>query len=377
MKVALVYDWLNVKVGGGEATFFEIAKLYPQADIYCLVYNKKLFSPYLKNRTIITSRLNKFPNVIKKRPYLLLPHIKKAVDKLDFTGYDLVISVSSAWVKNITVPKETCHISYCYSPARMIWDSWPKYLDTQKIGPFKLGAISRYIITRRVSKLRLWDFYQSKEVDSFIAISHYIARRIQKYYHRSSKLVYPPVKIFSLPENNTPREYYLCVSTLSQYKNIELVIRTFAKSKEKLIIAGDGPDRQRLEAIAAKNSNIKFVGRVSEEQKVELLQGAKAFIFPSIEDFGIAPVEALSTGTPVIALRAGGLLETIQEGKTGIFFDTATTQSLQAALNTFAKTTFNPKTLHAAATKFSTKSFCTQFPETITKLYNQYQHDKE
>ncbi len=376
MKVALVYDWLNVKVGGGETTFFEIAKLYPDADIYCLVYNKQLFSQYLGNRTIFTSSLNKFPKFIKKRPYLLLSHIQKAVNTLDFTGYDLVISVSSAWVKNITVPEKTCHISYCYSPARMIWDSWPKYLDTQKLGPFKLGAVSRFIITRRVSKLRLWDFYQSKNVDNFIAISHYIGSRIIKYYHRESELVYPPVKIYSLPEKTISREYFLCVSTLSQYKNIELVIRTFMETGQKLIIAGDGPDRSRLESIATNSSNIEFVGRVSEERKIKLLQGARAFIFPSIEDFGIAPVEALSTGTPVIALKAGGLLETIQENKTGIFFDTPSTKSLKSALTRFANTSFSQQTLHAAAKQFSTESFTKEFPSKITKLYNQY-HDKK
>lgn len=376
MKVALVYDWLNVKIGGGEQTFFEIAKLYPDADIFCLVYNKKLFAKHFKDKTINTSRLNRFPRFIKKRPYLLLPYIQKSVDKLDFTGYDLVISVSSAWVKNITVPTGTCHISYCYSPARMIWDSWPKYLDTQKFGPFKLGAINRFIITRRVSKLRLWDFYQSKNVDSFIAISQYISERINKYYHRSSSLIYPPVKIFTLPQKNYPRDYFLCVSTLSQYKNIELVIRAFARLGKKLIIAGDGPDRKRLEAIAAGNTNIKFVGRVSQTEKIDLLQKAKAFIFPSVEDFGIAPVEALSTGTPVIALKGGGLLETVEEGKTGVFFDQPNIESLSKAIQTFEQTKFDTKLLHSSAEQFSEAHFRSEFPNMVAKLYNQC-HDKK
>ncbi len=377
MKTALVYDWLNIKIGGGEQTFFEIAEQFPEADIYCLVYNKKLFSKYLKNRKVITSRLNKFPMFMKSRPYLLLPHIQKAVDKLDFDGYDLVISVSSAWVKNITVPETTCHISYCFSPARMLWDSWPKYLDTQKLGPFKLGPISQFIITRRVSKLRLWDFYQSENVDQFIAISHYIADRIQKYYHRKSALVYPPVKIFNIPKMNTPRDYFLCVSTLSHYKNIELVIRTFIKRKEKLIIAGDGPDRERLEKIAQNYSNIEFVGRVSDENKIQLLQGAKAFIFPGLEDFGIAPVEALSTGTPVIALYGGGLLETVQDGKTGLFFTRETVTSLNESIDKFNQLSFDRRLLHQTAEKFSQDKFNAEFPKLISKMYKDYENEKK
>lgn len=195
MKVAIAYDWLNVKIGGGEKTLCAIAQLYPEADVHCLVYNKQKFAGALEGHTIIPSRMQKLPGFIKKRPNLMLPFIKKSVEKMDFNGYDLVISVSSAWVKNIIVPKNTAHICYCFSPARMIWDSWPGYLDTQKIGPFKIGRVSKFFITKRVSKLRLWDYYSTKNVDEFIAISRYIAGRIKKYYHRDSVVVYPPVKV--------------------------------------------------------------------------------------------------------------------------------------------------------------------------------------
>lgn len=372
MRVALVYDWLNAKVGGGEQTFFEIARLYPDADIHCLVYNKKLFDEHLGGRKIATSRLNRRPGFIKKRPYLMLGGIKKAVDKLDFSGYDLVISVSSAWVKNINVPNGTCHISYCFSPARMIWDSWPKYLDTQRLGPFRVGPVGRFFITKRVSKLRLWDYYQSKNVFEFVAISNFIAGRIKKYYHRESQVVYPPVTTFGLPELSQTREYYICVSTLSAYKNIELVIETFKNNKLPLIIVGDGPDRSRLESLANNASNIVFKGRVDETEKIELLQSAKAFIFPSLEDFGIAPVEALSCGTPVVALRGGGLLETVIEGKTGVFFDQPTSQSLQSAIDKITKTKFDAKTLHIAAEKFSQAAFDKDFRATIDSIYRRF-----
>ena len=376
MKVALVYDWLNTRIGGGEQTLFTIAQLYPEADIFCLVYNKKKFAPFLRERKITTSRLNSFPSFIKKRPNLLLPFIEGVVGHFDFTGYDLVISVSSAWVKNISVPKGTCHISYCFSPARMIWDSWPKYLDTQKLGPFKLGPVSRFFVTRIVSRLRLWDYYASKNVFEFVSISDYISGRIQKYYHRTSKCIYPPTKLLDMPKQPQERTYFLCVSSLSQYKNIDLVIQTFLKNNLPLVIAGDGPDKHRLHELAGDAKNIHFAGRVSNEEKVHLLQNAKAFIFPSIEDFGIAPVEAMSAGTPVIALRGGGLLETVKEGKAGLFFDSPTVESLQKCLNIFKRHIFDQKNIHTSVEKFSEEKFKTVFPDTIQKIYTKWRHEQ-
>jgi glycosyltransferase involved in cell wall biosynthesis len=376
MKIAIAYDWLNIKVGGGEQTLFEVAKLFPQADIFCLVYNAKNFDTYLGDRNIITSRLNKFPRFLKKRPNLLLPFIKKSVQYLDFSGYDLVISVSSAWVKNINVPNTTCHISYCYSPARMMWDSWPGYLNTQKFGPFKVGAITRYLVTKKISKLRLWDYYQSKNIYEFIAISKYISARIYKYYKRNSKIVYPPVKIYNLPVKKPVRDYYLCVSTLSKYKNISLVIDAFKNNGLNLVIAGSGPEQANLMQQAAAYSNISFKGRVSEQIKIELLQNAKAFIFPGLEDFGIAPVEALSVGTPVIALRGGGLLETVEDGVSGILFNTPTTKSLNEAINKLNQTKFDAKKLHNFATKFSEAKFKKEFPKTILTMYKKWKHEQ-
>lgn len=374
MKIALAYDWLNQKNGGGEATLFEIAKLYPTADIYCLLYNKKKFSKYFPNRNITVSRLRFFPEFIKKRPNLLLPFVPSAVNHLDFTGYDLVISVSSAWVKNITVPHDTIHISYCFSPARMIWDSWPGYLEYQKIGPFKLGAISKFFITKRVSKIRLWDYYSSKNVSEFIAISDYVAQRIQKFYGLSSTVVYPPVKLEKI-NIDYKEDYYLVLSVLSRYKNIELVIRTFIKNHKKLIIAGDGPDRSRLEQLAKNNHNISFVGRVDETTKNRLLARARAFIFASKEDFGIAPVEAQNAGTPVIAIRGGGLNETIDENKTGVFFEQSTTEDLQDAIERFEKMKFNPKILQHAAVKFNAKQFDVNFVKAIADLTKESSND--
>jgi glycosyltransferase involved in cell wall biosynthesis len=363
MKIAIAYDWLNIKSGGGEATLEQILKIYPSADLHCLVYNSKKFSNITRGHKVVTSRLQKFPGFMKKNPNLLLPFISGAVDAMSFEGYDLVISVSSAWVKNITVPKNTKHICYCFSPARMIWDSWPEYLDSQKIGPFKIGPISKFFITKKVSKIRLWDYYHSDGVDEFVAISKYIGKRIKKYYGQDSQLVYPPVDTVATKEKGA-KDYYLVLSVLSQYKNIDLAIDAFSKNGHKLIIAGDGPDAARLANLAKDFKNISLVGRVDDEEKWQLLAGAKALVFVSIEDFGITPVEALSVGTPVVALNGGGLTETINS-KNGVFFDKPTAESLDGAIKKLEKTSFDIHKIVLSAQSFSTSSFAKNFSEVV------------
>lgn len=375
MKVALVYDWLYTRHGGGEDTFLEIAKLYPQADIYCLVYDKNTYHQYLSDRTINTSSLQKFPRFCKRNPNLLLPFIKRAVSKINLTGYDLVISVSSAWVKNVKTDDKTAHIAYVYSPARMLWDSWPHYLTNQRIGPFKIGPLTKFWITRKVSQIRLWDYYQAQAIDHMIAISHHISDRIHKFYGMSSIVIYPPVRQYKTSSHKD--DYYVIVSSLSRYKNIDLAIKTFQKLPNKrLIIAGSGPDSKRLQQLASGHSNITLLGRVSEERKQTLLAEAKAFLFLSVEDFGIAPIEALSSATPVIALRGGGLSETLQADSTGVFFDKPTTASLTQALQRFEKLSFDSKTLQAAAHNYSSEQFAKQFTKAIEKYYKEY-HGKK
>lgn len=375
MKVALVYDWLNIKIGGGETTFIEISKLYPEADIYCLVYNRAKFDKFFKNRKITTSRLQKLPSFVKKRPQFMLPFIRKAVDGLDVDKYDLVISVSSAWVKNIKVNDKATHICYCYSPARMIWDNWPKYLDTQKIGPFRLGAISRFIITRMVSKIRLWDFYATNNVDSFIAISKHIKSRIDKFYKRQSTVVYPPVTMGREPlVPIDKREYFLILSSLSQYKNIDVAIRACIKEGKRLIIVGDGPDKARLMDIAKGHKNIVFTGRVDEDKKWEYHKKAKALIFPSIEDFGIAPVEAMSVGTPVIALQGGGLSETVIENINGTFYKEDS--DLSTALKGFDSNQFSPEKIRSSVLGYGTNHFKNNFLHEIDRLSKKGKYEK-
>jgi glycosyltransferase involved in cell wall biosynthesis len=215
----------------------------------------------------------------------------------------------------------------------MLWDSWPGYIKDMHIGPF-----IRFYLIRLVSRLRLWDYYQSQGNIEFIANSQYIASRISKFYHRSSKVIYPPVDTTTpdKPSDNK-NDFYLIVSVLSKYKNIDLAVRAFKSNNKDLVIAGDGPELDSLKSKAKGHSNIKFAGRVSEKEKRELMQKAKGFIFCSIEDFGITMVESIASNTPVIALRGGGALEIIKERNTGIFFDSPTVTSLNNAISEYEK----------------------------------------
>lgn len=377
MKIAIAYDWLNQKHGGGEDTLAEILRLYPKADLFCLIYNQKKFKKITNGRKVITSRLQKYPEFIKKRPFLFLPFIKKAVTKFNFSNYDLVITVSSAWVKNIKTPDNCVHICYCFSPARMLWDSWPGYLSNQKIGIFKVGPFSKFVIAKIVSKLRLWDYYSSKNVDEFIAISQYIKRRIKKYYGRECRVVYPPVKLATsllpIEEKKQERNFYIIVSVLSKYKNIDLAIRAFIINKLPLVIVGDGPDKHRLVELARNYKNIHFHGREDENKKFELLSQAKAFIFCSVEDFGIAPIEALSAGTPVIAPDAGGLAETIVNNETGVLYKQFNPKSLNSAIQELDQLSFTASKLIKSAEKYSVDNFKKNFSKNINEILKDHE----
>jgi glycosyltransferase involved in cell wall biosynthesis len=364
MKIAIVHDWLNQKVGGAESVLFELADMYPRADIYTLVYNEKKFRQYLQARKIYKSRLQRFPRFMRKNPKLLLPFIKKAVGRWDFSGYDLVITSSSAWVKNINVPDKTRHLCYCHTPARMLWDSWPDYIDQMKI-PFAL----RFYLVKLASKLRLWDYYQSQNNTEFIANDKYVAKRIKKFYHKPSRVIYPPVNTRDLKPASrvSKQDYYVIVSVLSKYKNIQLAIKAFIKNGKKLVIAGDGPELMELQKLSRGHDNIEFKGRVSGPEKASLLRHARGFVFCSIEDFGISMVEAISAGTPVVALRGGGAAEIIKENITGLFFDRPNVGDLNSALDKLEATFDKNKPINNSYvhSRFDQNIFITKVREVV------------
>ena len=366
MKTALLIDWLNTKRGGGEAVLLELAELYPQADIFTLIHNPELY-PELDKRIVKTSFLQKMPKWLKKRSRYLLPLIPTAIEQLDLSDYDLVISCSSAWVKSVITKPETTHICYCYSPTRMIWDYWPQYIEEQHVGPIRRAAI--HLLT---SRIRVWDFLSSSRVDYWDPISQSVSDRILKFYRTNPQpVIYPGADISKFKPSSSKEDYFVSVGSLATYKRIDVAIEACNELGERLLIAGDGPDRQRLEKLAGPT--IEFLGRVSDEKRREILSRAKAFIFPGLEDFGITPLEAMASGTPVIAYGAGGVSETVVDGKTGIFFDQIDKDSLKNAIEKFNNAKFDTSALESRAKEFSTDIFESKVMSTIDQLHKEHQ----
>lgn len=365
MKVALVHDWLNTKLGGAERTLIELSKIYPDAPIYTLLYDEAKFSGLISPSRVRTSGLQKYPYVLRSHSRYLLPLIPKAVESFDFSDYDVVISNSSAFVKNIITKPSTYHICYCNSPMRFAWDYWPKYLDEQKVGPLR-----SYFIRKQVGKLRVWDFYGSARVDKWIANSNNVARRISKYYRKTSDVIYPPVNTALFKQNSTDKhDYFVTMSAHTPYKKLDLAIETFNQRGDKLIVLGEGPERVRLEKQA--KPNVHFKGYISESERAKTLSGAKALIFPGEEDFGIAMVEALAAGTPVIAFNKGGAQEIVSNNKTGILFNKQTSHSLHQAIEALEKLEIKDTDLKEASKKFDSEVFRDKIVSYINKVVSQ------
>ncbi len=363
-RTAILYDWLYHKEGGGERMLFEILDLYPEADLITLTYNKERYQGRLKSRIVRTSWLNRLPKALRQRPQWLLPWVQSAVRHLPTKGYDELIAVSSAWVKNVPLrPHQTCTV-YCYSPARMLWDAWPAALDGRTHNP-----IMRFLVTILASHLRLWDYYESQQSRrNFIAISQTIQARIAKFYHRQSKLVYPVVELDTASAlTPTKTQYYIVVSVLARYKNIELAIRACRQAERRLVIVGDGPDRERLEQLAGDDPLIEFRGWVEESEKFSLLAGAQGFIFCSHEDFGIAPVEALAVGTPVVALAGGGVSETVPAGTGGVFFDHSEPAAVIAALKKLEAKDWDKSKMQTRAKRYSRSAFRRRWKQAVRR----------
>lgn len=328
MRLAIAHDWLDRPVGGAERVALEMAAMWPDAPVHTLLWDPSRYGTAIDPARVRTSWLQSLPAALRRRPRYLLPLIPTAVEQWDFSSYDVVLSSSCAFVKNLVTTPRTLHVCYCHSPMRFVWDYWPRYLDEQHVGPLRQAAI-RVL----VSRMRVWDHAGASRVDTWLANSATTARRLRKYYGVDSRVLHPGVDLAELMPTD-PRERsdeWLCLATLTPYKRIDLAIAAFNAMGRRLIVAGDGPDRGRLEALAGPT--IRFVGHVGDRERATLLAGARGLVFPSEEDFGIAPVEAMASGTPVVALDAGGLRETVVDGVTGVFFAEQTPAALIAAVD--------------------------------------------
>lgn len=335
MKVAIVHDWLTV-YAGAERVLEQMLIMYPQADLFSVCdFVPEGERAFLRGKTPQTTFIQRLPGA-RKRYRSYLPLMPLAIEQLDLSGYDLVLSSSHAVAKGVITGPDQLHISYVYTPIRYAWDLQHQYLRESGLDRGLKSWIARYLLHR----MRLWDLRTANGVDVFIGDSGFIARRIWKVYRREAKVIYPPVALDTFPFRQEKESYYLTASRLVPYKRIDLVVEAFAKMPgRRLKVIGDGPERAKIERLAAGHPNIELLGYQSNEAMAECMAGATAFVFAAEEDFGITPLEAQACGTPVIAFGRGGALETVRglggAEPTGLFFDEQTVPSLERAIDRF------------------------------------------
>ena len=361
MKIALVHDFLK-EFGGAERVFLDLCKIFPEAPIYTLYYDKKKMGKYFAGRKITVSSLQKRYQIFRGSDFLLRPFSGKAVEEFDLRGFEVVISNTNSFAKGVITDPDCIHISYCHSPTRYLWDYTHEYEKEHRAKGLK-GFILRSIF----SKMRVWDFYASKRPDYFLANSQNVAKRIKKYYRRSSIVLYPGVKLSDFEIASRQKKYFLVVSRLSRYKKTELVVEAFKRLPDKLMIAGIGPELQALKKQASGHKNIKFLGFVSDEKLHQLYSGCRALIFPQEEDFGLTPLEAMASGRPVIAYGKGGALETVKEDISGIFFYKQTASEIVSAVEKYKKMRkeFDPHEIRHSVIRFDEGEFERKLKEFI------------
>ncbi|OQX91698.1 MAG: hypothetical protein B6D58_06750 [candidate division Zixibacteria bacterium 4484_95] len=370
MRVVLVHDWLN-GMRGGEKVLEAFAAIFPESKIYTLFCDPEKISSDLKRHSITTSFIQHIP---KRKKYYqhFLPLFPKAIESFKFDNADLVISSSHCVAKGAIVGTHTLHICYCHSPMRYIWDRFDDYFPKGQINFIRykfIQAIAGYI--------RKWDIKTSKRVDLFIANSNFVRWRINKYYNRPARVIYPPVDTdYFIPGQVQNNDYFLTVSAIVPYKKIDLVVEAFRDLKERLVVVGNGPDLFKL--INKAPQNVTFTGWIDKEKLREYYRNCKALIFPGVEDFGIAPVEAQACGKPVIAFYEGGVKDTVIgpvidnlnsfDGPiTGLFFKNQTVEDIKKSVDIFSKINFNEDENRNNAMRFSNRNFYNQIKDFLTE----------
>ncbi len=347
MKIALVHDWLN-QMGGAELVLEALVGLYPAAPIFTSIYAPDWMPAGYRQWDVQTSFMDRLP-LVKKHHQPFLPLYPLAFESFDFSGYDLVLSNKSGFCHGVITGPDTAHICYCLTPTRYLW-SFERYAQRES-----LGRLSRALLQPVLSYLRLWDRQAADRVDHFVAISKTVQRRIARFYGRESVIIYPPVDTERWQPGGTVGDFYLIVGRLIPYKRVDLAVQAFNKLGKPLIVVGDGRDRARLEAMAGPT--ITFAGRLPDDEVADLRQRCRAFLFPGVDDFGIAPVETMAAGRPVIAFAAGGALDTVVEGETGLFFRDPTPEALAAAVEQFEALQFDSGRIRRHAEQFGRPVF--------------------
>lgn len=372
MKIALVHDWL-VTFAGSEQVLSNLIEIFPDSDLFAVIdFLSEEDRQRLHGKFATTTFIQKLP-AAKSIYRKYLPLMPLAVEQIDLSTYDVVISSSHAVAKGVLTGPDQLHISYVHSPIRYAWDLQHQYLRESNLERGPKAWLARWLL----HKIRLWDYRTAAGVDRFVANSHFIGRRIRKVYGRDSDVIYPPVDVDAFSYCEEKHDFYLAASRLVPYKRMDLIVRAFSDMPDRrLIVIGDGPEMPKLKALAA--SNVELLGYRPFEDLKKHMQHARAFVFAAEEDFGITPVEAQACGTPVIAYGKGGSLETVIESTdpsvcTGIWFESQTVESIIAAVKRFESIPeISPTACRRHAESFSSARFQDEFRNYVTLRWRSF-----
>jgi glycosyltransferase involved in cell wall biosynthesis len=370
-KIAIVHDFLYT-YAGAERVLEQMLHVYPEADIFSLFdFLPEDNREFIHNKTVKTSIIQHIPTS-RRNHRRLLPFMPLAIEQLDVSGYDLVISSSYVAAKGILTRPDQMHICYCHSPVRFAWDLQNQYLSEAGMVRGLKSMLARSIL----HYIRMWDVRSANGVDLFLANSRFIAWRIDKVYRRTAEVVYPPVDTGFFSFYPTKRDFYLTVCRMVPYKRVEIIVRGFAKMPDKqLYVIGEGPEYDRIAKVCPPN--VRMLGAQHSESLRSYMQEARAFVYAAEEDFGIVAVEAQACGTPVIAFGRGGLIETVIPGETGVFFPEQTADSIVETVATFESiNTWNAARIRAQAERFSTAAFHDNFKNAIENAYTHYRQQR-
>ncbi|MFQ5600674.1 MAG: glycosyltransferase [Candidatus Krumholzibacteriia bacterium] len=365
VRVALVHDWLT-GMRGGEKCLEVLCELFPCADLFTLLHNPRSVSAAIEDRHIVTSFIQKLPGApTGYRRYL--PLFPLAAESFDLRGYDLVISTSHCVAKGVRPPTGALHLCYCFTPMRYVWDQFDAYF-----GPGRAGLLTRAAAHLVRRPLQSWDVRTADRVHHFIADSETVRDRIRQHYGRDSEVVFPPVDCDAFaPDPGAPDDYFLVVSAFAGYKRVDVAIEAARLAEVRLIVVGQGPDLERLRR-QAHGARVEFRGWQSPADLARLYARCRALLFPGEEDFGITPLEVTASGRPVIALAAGGALETVVPGKTGILVPSASAAAWARILREFGDDSFDARTLVEHARRFDRPRFASQMRHVIAREWSRW-----
>lgn len=364
MQIALVHDWLN-QIGGAEDVLDDLLRMYPQAPLYTSIYDRAKMPSHWQAHNIQTLWLDHLPGIYRHHQRYL-PLYPLAWGGVNLSAYDVVLSNKSGFCHGVKTQTNTLHICYCLAPTRYVWQ-FDQYANRESLNPAIKAAVKAFL-----PWLRWWDTQAAQKVDRFIAISHDIQNRIKRFYGRDSDIIYPPVQVqdrFKPVQQHG--DYFLSLGRLIPYKRVDLIVEACTRLNLPLKVGGRGRDMERLKAIAG--DTVEFLGFVPDEDLPELFARAKAFVFPGFEDFGITPVQAQACGRPVIAYAAGGALDTVMDGKTGMHFHEQSVEALMDALTRFDASDYDPATIRQHALQFDSEIFEQKITAYVQQAWKDYQ----